>query len=324
MRSQACFKSGNAVFAGDDFCGFDDALLLFAGDGGIVFFPGGVDFLAGLGRGSSEGEDGSVDTGFERGEQHVRGAGEHLEADFLFAGNFGEGGAMVGAMLPVRTSAETKSGRSALTSVSAIIMRLVKAAKTGVTSTVRLGAERVAATSAARRSMEPEESLMAMMLGCWASSATMATGSSQCGEFGDAVKDDGQRGAVSEGAVVGDEASGIAGEPVVGRVVVRGADEEGVVLVVGGVFGEAKGFGEAFAGDAGEQDFFRSSGVGGVAEDVAGFVVAQHDGFAGGTEDDEAGAGRAGVVLDVGLELAQVEAAVGVERSGDRRENAIE
>ena len=167
---------------------------------------------------------------------------------------------MVGAMLPVRTSAETKSGRSALTSVSAIIMRSVKAAKTGVTSTVRLGAERVAATSAARRSMEPLGIFDGDDVGVLGQFGNDGDGQLAVCEFGDAVKDDGQRGAVSEGAVVGEEASGIAGEPIVGRVVVRGADEEGVVLVVGGEFGEAKGFGEAFAGDAGEQDFVGRGG----------------------------------------------------------------
>ena len=94
--------------------------------------------------------------------------------------------------------------------------------------------------------------------------------------------------------------------------------------MLGGVFGEAEGFGEAFATDAGEESFLRRSGIGGVAEDVAGFVVAKHDGFAGGTEDDEAGAGSAGVALDVVLKLAQVEAAVGVERSGNRGKDAVE
>ena len=144
------------------------------------------------------------------------------------------------------------------------------------------------------------------------------------GEFGDAVEDDGQRGAVGKGAVVGEQAGGAVGQSIVGRVVVRGADEDGIVLMRGGVFGEAEGFGEAFAGDSGEENFFRRGGVGGVAEDVAGFVIAEHDGFAGGTEDDDARAGSAGVVFDVGLELAQVEAAVGVEGSGDRRKDAVE
>ena len=104
----------------------------------------------------------------------------------------------------------------------------------------------------------------------------------------------------------------------------RGADEQRVVVALGGVVGQAESLGEAFAADAGEKNFIRSGGAGGVAEDVAGFVVAEHNGFAGGAEDHEAGAGGAGVALDIGLELAQIESAIGIEGSGDRRKNTFE
>ena len=59
-----------------------------------------------------------------------------------------------------------------------------------------------------------------------------------------------------------------------------------------------------------------SRGDGGL-EDFALLVSGEKDGLAGGAEDDDSCGGRAGIVLDVLLELAMVDGAVRVERGGD-------
>ncbi len=65
------------------------------------------------------------------------------------------------------------------------------------------------------------------------------------------------------------------------RVIAGRAREDGVVLLVGGVFGEAESFRYAFARDSGEKNFVGCGGLARGVQDVARFVVAEHDGFSG-------------------------------------------
>src|ERR1700723_1902889 len=67
------FEAGDAVVGSHQARGLDHAALFLLRDAGIVFFPRGVDLLAGLGRGGGEGEDGSGDFGFEGGQEILRG-----------------------------------------------------------------------------------------------------------------------------------------------------------------------------------------------------------------------------------------------------------
>jgi hypothetical protein len=317
------FKSGNAELSGDDAGGFVDALLFFAGNDGVIFFPGGVDLLAGLGRGGGEGENASGGAGFKRGEHGVGRAGHDLEADLFFAHSFSDGRGDDGGHSTGEDVGGDEAGHHGgfgfgehhAAGESGEDGGDEDAAPGGGTGG---GDERDEAVEAAGGILHADDVGMVGEFG------NEIDGKLAMGEFGDAVEDDGEGRAVGEGAVVGDHAAGGGIQSVIGRVVHGGTDEDGVVLKLGGICGEAESFREAFAADAGEEDFVGAGGGGDVAEDVAGFLIAEHDGFAGGSKDDEAGAGGAGVALDVMFELAQVEAAVGIERSGDCREDAFE
>ena len=81
---------------------------------------------------------------------------------------------------------------------------------------------------------------------------------------------------------------------------------------------------DAVAGDAGDENLLWRGRLGGDADGFAGLVVGEQRGLAGGPEDDEAGGGRAAVADHVSGELERVEAAVRMERRGERDVEAVE
>ena len=56
---------------------------------------------------------------------------------------------------------------------------------------------------------------------------------------------------------------------------------------------------------------------------LAPLLVAEQDGFAGRTLDDDAGHRRTRILLDILFQLAKVDFAVGIERGGDGRKNSV-
>ena len=202
------FEAGDAVFAGDDAGGFDEALLFFAGYGGVVFFPGGVDLLADLGRGGGEGEDGSVGSGLEGWKEIVGGAGEDLEADFLFAHGLDDGGRDHGwgsgaceevGGDEVRRHSHFGFGEHHAAGEGGEDGGDEDAALWGV---ARGGDESGDAFEGAGGILDGDD------VGVLGELGDDFEGELGVGEFGDAVEDDGERGAVGEGAVVGDHATG--------------------------------------------------------------------------------------------------------------------
>ena len=103
----------------------------------------------------------------------------------------------------------------------------------------------------------------------------------------------------------------------------RGADHGDVVSDVVGVLGEAQGLDGGLDAGSGDEHLVVGGGIAGGLEGGAALVVGEEDGLAGGSEDDDARGGRARIVLDVLLELAVIDAAVRVERGGDRGEDSV-
>ena len=89
-------------------------------------------------------------------------------------------------------------------------------------------------------------------------------------------------------------------------------------------FSQLDGGFDAFAADAGDENFLRRGGFGGYAQYVAGFGVVQGDGLAGGTEEQQPGKQAARVVGDVGFKLAEIDALVRIERRGNGGKNALD
>ena len=168
--------AGDAELADDALVGLGDALLLFRGELQVVIFPGEIDLLAGLRGEGGEGEDAAAGAGLEATEQRGPGAGEDLEADFLGAGFDGDGGRRGGQRLCLRQVAG--GDERARASGLGANMRPVTASKMGVTVTVRRRRSAWRRRWRVMRSTLPLESLMPMMLGCWASSAMTSIGMS--------------------------------------------------------------------------------------------------------------------------------------------------
>ncbi len=140
-------------------------------------------------------------------------------------------------------------------------MRVVKAVKSGVTETTRRGAllrcgdERGDAFYAAARVFESDDVWVLREFGY------DLDGDFVVREFRNAVDDDGQRRTIGESAVVGKDFGAVI------RIVAGRAREDGVVLLIGGIFGETESFRYALSRDSCEQNFV---GRGGLARPYAG------------------------------------------------------
>ena len=95
----------------------------------------------------------------------------------------------------------------------------------------------------------------------------------------------------------------------------RSSHQHGIVLLLSRIFHQAQGFGQALPPNPGEQHLIGRGSFSGVAQNLARFLIPQHDRFARRTENNQASRGRAGVTLDIMLEFAQVKPSIGIKRS---------
>jgi len=80
------FHARHTEFGNDALGGEFHSLLLLAGESGVAFLEGGIDFVARGGRGTGESEDGAYGAESQRRFELVSRSDHDLEADFFLAG----------------------------------------------------------------------------------------------------------------------------------------------------------------------------------------------------------------------------------------------
>ncbi len=106
-------------------------------------------------------------------------------------------------------------------------------------------------------------------------------------------------------------------------VVMRRAHHRNVVAQLGGVLGQPQGFDGRLDPGASDQHFFVRSRFAGTLQYLAALFIAEQDGFASRAKHDNANHRRTRIVLDILFELAEVNFAVGIKRSGNGRKDSV-
>src|SRR5580700_5570865 len=140
------------------------------------------------------------------------------------------------------------------------------------------------------------------------------------GELRDRIEKDGNGRSVGDSAVVADIGFGA----IDGLVVVRSFDESVGIAEGGGAFRARDGFRGGFGAGAGDENLVGSGGFFGGDEDGVGLFAGEHDGFAGGAENDVTGDGGFVVEADVFFQGGEGDGFVGGERSGESGKDAVD
>ena len=101
------------------------------------------------------------------------------------------------------------------------------------------------------------------------------------------------------------------------------AHHRDVVTEFRGVLGEAQCFDRGLDSGTRDQHFIRGGGSTHGLQHIAPFLVGEQNGFTSRAFDDDACHGSAGITLDVGFKLFEIDLTVRIERRGDRRKNTV-
>ncbi len=199
-------------------------------------------------------------------------------------------------------------------------IRAVTAAKTVVTGTVRLRAERVAFTNSPILSTFPLESFMPTIFGCDGQLRDHLNRQVVSRAGGHTIKKNRQRRTVSHRLVISQHLP----VPHLFTVVMRRTYQDRVILQLCRIIRQAQGFDHALAANPCQQNLLRRGRSPRHAQRLPRLLVAQHDGFAGRAQHHHATHRRARVPVHIRLQLAPVGPSVGIETRRDRSENAFE